>query len=216
MAAPPIAAVAIATEAVVSPVTASADPPHDVLGLPAGGECWSVLHTLSRREKKVARAWEHAAIRHYLPLPAGRSRGVRQPTVDGPSTGSVPLFPGYIFACLAPAARTALFRTGMIAQTIAVPRPQVLLAELRQIRSALETGADLTPVPAIERGMQVRVIGGPLDGVVGHVGERRGRRGRLWLILNVTLLGSGARVVVDARDVEPLGASVVASPGGMI
>lgn len=203
-------AVEIATEPVVSHVSASANAPPDVLDPPAGGECWSVLHTLSRREKKVARACEGAAIRHYLPLHAGRSRGAGQPTA------SLPLFTGYVFACLAPEARTALFRTGMIAQAIAVPRPQVLLAELREIRSALEAGADLTPVPAIERGMLVRVNGGPLDGLVGHVDERRVRRGRRWLVLNVTLLGSSARVLVDAREIEPLGASLVASPGRMI
>ena len=101
MTVPQIAAVEIATEPAVSPVAAAADAPPDVLSLPAGDECWSILHTLSRREKKVARACEGAVIRHYLPLHASRSRGAGQPTA------SLPLFPGYIFACLTPEARTA-------------------------------------------------------------------------------------------------------------
>jgi hypothetical protein len=169
----------------------------DVLDLPAGGECWFVLRTLARREHKIARTCEHRAIRHYLPLRASRNgtRGGRL---------AVPLFPGYLFACLAPETRSDLLRSGMIAQVIPVPRPRLLLAELRQVRTALEAGADLAPVPAIERKMRVRVIAGRLAGVEGRVSERRVRRGRLWLVLNVTMLGQGARVVVDVDDVEPL------------
>jgi hypothetical protein len=173
----------------------------DLLDLPAAGRCWSALYTLSRREKKVARTCERDGIPHYLPLRPIQDRRTAQ------AMSAAPLFPGYLFGCLTAEARIELLRTGMIARVIPVPRPELLLAELRQIRAALAAGVDLEPAPAVERGMWVRVIGGPLDGVLGRVAERRFRRGRTWLVLNVSLLALGARAMVDVRDVEPLRAA---------
>ncbi len=170
----------------------------DSLDPPAAGECWSALYTRSRREKQVARACLHHRVRHYLPLREHRTGTVRCRVYQ------VPLFPSYVFACLAPLTRVALLETGAVVRVIQVPRPRLLLEELRQIRAALASGADLVPGRALERGMRVRVINGLLRGIEGLVADRWFRRGRARLVLNVTFLGRGAAVEIDARDVEPI------------
>jgi transcription antitermination factor NusG len=115
---------------------------------------------------------------------------------------SIPLFPGYVFACMTPQGRLELLQTGTLARVIPLLRPHRLLDELRQIRAALAAGADLSPCCAIERGARARIVRGPLKGVTGVVADRRIRRGRVRLILNVTMIGCGATVDHDAGDVE--------------
>ncbi len=170
----------------------------DSLDLPLGDETWTVLYTRSRREKQVGRACERLQVRYYLPLRDHRTGTLRRRVYR------MPLFPSYVFACVTPEWQGALLETGAIARVIPVPRPERLLAELRQIRTALATGADLVPVPALDRGMWVRVTNGLFAGIEGLVAGRRFRRGRARLVLNVSFLGRGAAVEIDARDVEPV------------
>jgi len=185
-----------AVQAAIEPQADPAAAPTDVLDPPAADECWSALYTRSRREKQVARACSQLGIRYYLPLREHRTGTVRSDLYE------VPLFPSYVFASLASFARVPLLETGAIVRVISVPHPRPLLEELRQIRAALASGADLVTGRALERGMRVRVIYGPLAGIEGLVASRWFRRGRARLVLNVTLLGRGAAVEIDARDVE--------------
>lgn len=180
--------------------------PLDLLDLPAAGERWAVLHTLSRCEKKVARACERLGVRHYLPLRERRT-GTRCRHVH-----LVPLFPGYVFACLGASRLGPLLESGAIARVIAVRFPASLLDELRQIRAALAAGADLIPGPALERGMRVRVASGLLGGILGRVAWVR--RHRVRLVLNVTMLGRGAEVEVDAEAVAPMETLASGAPAG--
>jgi len=161
----------------------------DPLGLPQAGESWWVLHTLSRREKRIAVVCERLGIRHYLSRRGPRSL--------------VPLFPGYLFVCPIQEAYGELMRTGTIARRIPVRRPEVLLGELRGIRAVLAAGVGLVSAPALGRGRRARVIGGALRGIMGIVADHRIRRGRVHLVLNVTMLGQGALVEIDVEDVEP-------------
>ncbi len=181
-------------------------PPGDLLDSAAAGERWTVLYTRSRCEKKAARACARLGIRHYLPLREMRASSGRH------RAHQVPLFPGYVFACLGPSAREPLLEGGAIARVIPVPHPALLLDELRQIRRALAAGVDLAAGPSLARGMLVRVASGLLSGVVGRVAWVRRRR--VCLVLNVTLLGRGAVVEVDAEAVAAVGSlSSGAAPG---
>ena len=114
----------------------------------------------------------------------------------------MPLFPGYVFVCCAPSLRDLVLESGSIARMIAVLYPAPLLAELEQVRAALAAGVDLAAGPALARGMCVRVASGLLGGIVGRVAGVR--RDRVRLVLNVTLLGRGAEVEVDADTVVPV------------
>jgi len=179
-------------------VTTSLDR-NDPLRLPGLGESWWVLYTRSRREKQIARACESIGIRHYLPLCEGRPGSAWGPR------GQVPLFPGYVFVCPTRGGYGDLLRTGSVVRGLAVSRPEVLVGELRSIRAACEAGVYPMQRTALIRGRRVRVVGGPLVGVTGLVADRRMRGQRLHLVLNVTLLGQGAMVELDATDVEPVG-----------
>jgi hypothetical protein len=170
--------------------------PPDPLVLPAGDERWEVLYTHSRCEKQVAHACTYLDITHYLPLRqhwTGSSRRRRY---------LVPLFPSYVFACPAPGARAELLGTGKIARVIHVDDPAVLLDELRQIRVALDRGADLFLGRPLQRGERVRVVRGPFKGVEGMVTAAWRRRRRLRLVLNVSAVGQSVSVNVDAAQVE--------------
>jgi len=182
------------------------DPP-DLLDPALPGERWTVLHTRSRCEKKAARVCDRLDVRHYLPLnEKERRRGGRGLAAHRPA--ALPLIPGYVFASLEPRAQALLFESGAIARFIPVPDPVSLLRELRQIRAAIAAGVDLLAGPALARGMLVRVVRGELAGVLGRVAWARRRRVRL--VLNVSLLGFGAGVEIDADTVAIVGGPGVA------
>jgi transcription antitermination factor NusG len=168
----------------------------DVLAPAEPGESWTVLYTRSRCEKLAARACAYMGARHYLPLrehSTGRDRRGRR--------YQMPLFPSYVFACLTYRAQLDVLATSPIARVIPAWHPDLLLAELRQIRRALERGADITVGPALARGELVRVIRGPLAGVEGLVVALRRRRRRHELVLNVTMLGRAVVTEIDVFDV---------------
>jgi transcription antitermination factor NusG len=170
---------------------------HDDLA-PAGlGERWLVLYTRSRCEKVVARVCARLRARHYLALrehETGRDRRGRRYLV--------PLFPSYVFACLSYRTQLELLATGVIARVIPVLHPEILLAELGEIRRVLEAGTRISVVAAMPRGTRVRVIRGALAGVEGLIVGSRHRHRRQELVLNVTVLGRAVLTTIDTRDIE--------------
>jgi len=184
-------------------------PVRDAL-LPAGqGERWVALLTAPRREKRAARLCAYLGLRYYLPLrwcSAAQSRSAtqgRNPANVSDRSLVEPLFAGYLFAVLCGETQRDLTGAGTVVKIIPVPAERDFLAELRQIRTALDAQADLVPVAALRRGERVRVFRGPLSGVVGLVVDlRRRRRQRMRLVLNVSLLGRAAAVEVNLDDVR--------------
>jgi transcription antitermination factor NusG len=169
----------------------------DVLDPAGDGERWTVLYTHSNCERLLQRACDRSAIRHYLPIVeqwSGPDRARRR--------AAAPLFPSYVFACLSHAQRLHVLEVGHVARVIPVAHPDLLLAELRQIREAIAGGGTLSVGPALERGAWVRVVHGPLAGVVGRVEGLRRRKRRHRLVMNVSMLGRGVSTEVDASEVE--------------
>ncbi len=160
------------------------------------GAALSVLFTPSRFEKRAEAACASLEIPVHLPLRAGRASkaGVR---------AALPLFPGYLFAVLTAGSRRRLVERARIARVIPVSRPELLLTELRQIHRALTVKPDLEAAPALARGRWVRVASGPFFGLTGVIADRRMGQGRLRLVLNLSELGRGVPVEIDAGAVEP-------------
>ena len=190
-----------AVNAVANAVVGAAVSVPDPLTLadPARDERWAVLYTYSRREKLVARACEYLGVRHYLPLYEHHTGTMRRRSYF------LPLFPGYLFACLDHESRTDVLQSGAVFRLIWPGRQDVLLSELRQIRTALEASVDLVVGPVVEKGALVRVVNGPLTGVEGLVKSRRRRGRRERLLLNVSILGRSVSTEIDLRDVERVG-----------
>jgi hypothetical protein len=181
-------------EGVVPEPSGSDDP----LGIAGPEENWVALYTRSRREKQVCRACGWYGIRHYLPLWQHHTFSHRSRTYQ------LPLFPGYLFACLDGAKRRALLGTGAVLGVIVVKAEREFLEELGQIRAALQSGLEFSSVPALKRGEWVRVLRGPLCGIEGVVADLRRRLKRSRLVLNVGILGRGIAVEIDSTDVEKL------------
>jgi len=157
---------------------------------------WYVLHTKSRREKKLASICEQLCIRHYLPFRKSitGSRGRRHIT-------DVPLFQGYLFSCVNGQERWRLLQTGHIANTIDVVDQEGLISDLRNIRNACERCDSLEPSLMVKRGHRVRIMDGPMVGLEGVV---RRHRGRYRLVLSMDCIQQAVACEVDVRMVAPI------------
>jgi len=173
--------------------------PSDVDTLLVSGNTdrrWYVLHTKSRREKKLAQRCSQLGIRHYLPLRksiTGR-RGRRH-------IAEVPLFPGYMFSYLDRVDYGHLLRTGHMANALNVVDQEGLLNDLRNIKDASERHALLEPASIVKRGQRVRIVDGPLFGLEGIV---RSHKGRYRLILAVNCIQQAVACEIDIRMVAPM------------
>lgn len=157
---------------------------------------WCVLHTKSRREKKLVKMCANTGIDTYLPLRKSVTmcKGRRH-------TADIPLFPGYAFAYMRREDRTEIYRTGHTANVIDVFDQAGLLADLRRIMKAQEQGACLIPEKMVVRGTRVCIIDGPLMGLEGVV---RTLKGRTRLVLSVDCIQQAVSCEVDKSTVVQL------------
>jgi transcription antitermination factor NusG len=156
---------------------------------------WWVGHTKARTEK--AFAWEmiKAEIGYFLPL-------IKRVTFSGSRKrhGMQPLFPGYVFICGDHSVRYKALMTHRLCQVIPVVDRQHLVDELCAIERAINSGLALELYPFAVVGKRCRVAKGPLQGVHGVV-MRRDNATRF--VLEVSMLGKGAALEIDADLLEP-------------
>ena len=169
-----------------------------VVGAPlrAATKPWMVLHTKARQEKAVARYLRAAGAVFYLPLITRvtlvRNRKLRS---------RVPLLPGYVFLSGEPEDGYAAVTTKRVCQIIRVADQDRLIAELEQIRDALDRGAELYRCPFAVVGTRCRVTKGPFEGIEGEISRKLGSNR---LALQIQTLGRGAILEIDADLLEPL------------
>lgn len=156
---------------------------------------WWAMYTRSRREKELMRRLEKQQIGFYGPTivkhyrsPAGRLR-----------TSYIPLFSNYVFIFGSDRDRQTVLESGCISRTIEVTEPLQLITDLRQLQTVITAGVDLTPEGRLEVGTLVKVRSGPMEGVIGTIVERRGRKR---LLVAVNFLQQGASVELNDVDVE--------------
>ena len=157
---------------------------------------WVVLHTKSRREKKIAAVCRNKYIKCFLPLRKSISviRGKRHEF-------HVPIFPGYVFCCINDAKKSILLRTGHLAKIIQVRNQETLLKELQNIKKAIDSKAVLKRVYYLQKGQKVKIVRGSFKGLFGLY-QQHGKKGRL--VLNVNFIGESAAMEVDESWVEPV------------
>jgi transcriptional antiterminator NusG len=171
--------------------------PRD-LHIAADLESWFALWTRSRHEQTVCAQLTGKDIQSFLPTVTRMSRWK-----DRTKRIAWPLFPGYCFARFRPSRVLAIATcTGVvtIVSTGNVPVP-VPDAEIEALQRLIQSGLIYDPCPLLEPGTMVRVVEGPLCGVVGRL-IRKGSQDQL--IIGVDILNSGARVQVSAEDIRPL------------
>ena len=158
---------------------------------------WYSVYTVSRREKELMRRLTGLNIAHYGPVipkryraPNGRLR-----------TSYIPLFPNYNFLFGDEEDRYQAMTTNCISRWDEVPNRNDLVADLRQIRTAILNGIGLTPESRLEPGNQVRVRSGPFSGFEGTVIRREGKTK---LLLSIRFLEQGVSMEMDEGLLEPL------------
>lgn len=156
---------------------------------------WWCVYTLSRREKDLARKLRNLGIAHFGPTipkryrsPSGRLR-----------TSYIPLFPNYLFMFGDEENRRSALTTNCISKCDKVTESGELLANLRQLKTIIETGVPLTPEGRLEPGNRVRVKSGHFAGYEGTVLRREGKTR---FLLTVQYLNQGVSIEMDEGLLE--------------
>jgi transcription antitermination factor NusG len=156
---------------------------------------WWCLHTKPRQEKATARDLRSNGIVYYLPQVLNESR-----TPQGRKIQSiVPLFAGYMFLKGDLNDRLVALRAHRLVSVIEVADQDALASDLRQIYTMLRSGLPVTPENTIPVGATVRIVTGPLTGMVGKV-VRRAKRDQFVAVVH--FLGRGAMVDLQEWQVE--------------
>ena len=171
-------------------------PPDLWRGEPQGDQGrWWCLHTKPRQEKATARYLLSRHMAFYLPLVVEEKR-----TPGGRKTRAlIPLFPSYVFLRGDDAARIDAYRGNSLVNVIDVGDQARLFDDLAQVHRMLASGIPVVAEPSHPVGSLVKIVNGPLAGLVGTV-TRRGNRDQF--IATVHFLGQGAAVELQDWQVE--------------
>ena len=156
---------------------------------------WFVAHTRSRQEKALTRHLLPLEVPFYLPV---NERVVRRR--GRTFTSYLPLFPGYVFLRGSSVERVAALRSNLIVRVLEVSEQDVLGRELRDLRRLQLAGASLEPAHDFAPGDAVRIADGPFRGYRGTVLQERGR---LRLIVSVSMLRQSVAVELDRASLLP-------------
>lgn len=156
---------------------------------------WFVGHTKARCEKAFAWDLLQLGIDYFLPLvPKTTFSGGRK------RKGLTPLFPSYVFFNGDRESRARAFGTDRICNAIEVTDPKRFVDEVSAIELALEQDQPIDIFPFAVVGRRVRVVSGPLTGVVGTIVRRDDVN---HLVIEIRMLSQAASIPIDAGLVEP-------------
>jgi len=156
---------------------------------------WWCLHTKPRQEKATARDLRNLGMIYYLPQVLKESRTPQGRKIQA----IVPLFASYMFLKGDLNDRLLALRANRLVSVIEVSDQEALTRDLRQIYTVLSSGLPVTPENTIPVGATVRIVTGPLTGMVGKV-LRRAKRDQFVAV--VRFLGRGAMVDLQDWQVE--------------
>jgi len=158
---------------------------------------WRVAYTKARFEKAFARDLLGHGIGYFLPMrekiifSGGRKRQIMSP-----------LFTSYVFFCGTEQDRYTAMTTNRLCHTIEVIDQEGLINELMSIEKALLSKAIIDNYPNLPVGSLCRITSGPMMGIEGVVIRRCDTKARM--VLEVTILGQGAVIEIDADLLEPM------------
>ncbi|MDD3581695.1 MAG: UpxY family transcription antiterminator [Desulfobacca sp.] len=162
---------------------------------------WYVVHTRSRHEVKVQVGLCGKGLETFLPLIKVRSR-----RRDRCKYIHIPLFPGYLFVHthLKPEIYHDILKTVGVARIVGFNNRclPVEPGKVEAIQLMLASGRPLTPWQYLTRGKRVRIVEGPLAGAEGIILQRRDKKRRL--VVAIELLQRSVAVELEEEAVEPL------------
>jgi transcriptional antiterminator NusG len=159
-------------------------------------EAWFAIRTRPRAEKVVR---DHLASRVgevFLPTVTRWSRWK-----DRKKAIQWPLFAGYCFALFDPGSHLSVLTCPGVAGIISSCGTLASIPddEIDGLKTLVTSDLQFDPAPFIKEGDRVRVVHGPLKGVVGRL-VRKGDHARL--VLAVDIIAQAVSVTVDASDVK--------------
>ncbi len=159
---------------------------------------WTAAHIRPRCEKKVAEFAQARSIPCYLPLVRRCKRYQRRKIQT-----FIPMFPGYIFACVNQSNQDTLLESNRIARILKITEVEEkrLIKELNDIRilENAEMENEIVVNPEIVTGKPVLITEGPLKGCIGIV-ERRDQKTRV--TVNIELLGNSVSAIIDLEKTQ--------------
>lgn len=157
---------------------------------------WFVCHTKPRGEKKFAQLLRRENFAHYLALIESVRRYGTQKKVF-----TKPLFPGYVFAQIAPEKKTRVYQGDLLVRALMVENEELFLRQLEAVKVVCASGLEAALHPLIKKGTRVRVSGGPLHGLEGFVDDPVNPRG---IVVSVDVLQQGLLVRLPFENLQPL------------
>ena len=155
-----------------------------------------VIHTKSRREKKVAHYCNNVEIKYYLPLES-RIKIYGRKKVQT----TLPLFPGYLFVLADEKERYELLLTHHIAKILKVSNQFELIEDLEKIYIAESCEINLVPCELNIEGRSARIEIGPMRGLEGIISRIKGRDR---IILNVNFINRASAVEINRSNITLL------------
>jgi len=160
---------------------------------------WFALYTRTHHEKRVEEHLTQRGIESYLPLYTAIHTWTHYRKV----TLELPLFPNYLFVCIAPQQRVRTLEVpGALSFVGNASTPSPLpVSEIESLRSALQL-RKFEPHRYLTAGTKVRIVAGPLAGMEGIVVRTKSS---LRVVLTVDLIMQSVAVEVDADELEACG-----------
>jgi transcriptional antiterminator NusG len=161
-------------------------------------EAWFAIRTRARAEKAVRDHLGPRIPQVFLPTVTRWSRWKdRKKAIDWP------LFTGYCFGYFDPDDHVRVLTCPGVVGIIssAGKLAEIPDHEVESVRTLVTSELRYDPAPFIKEGDIVRVVHGPLRGVIGRL-VRKGDHARL--VLSVDLIAQAVSVTVDAADVKPV------------
>jgi transcription antitermination factor NusG len=158
---------------------------------------WYAVYTYANHEKSVAQQLERRRVENFLPL----YESVRR-WKDRRIRLQVPLFPGYVFVSMILRERLRVLEIPGVARLVGFDgHPAIVPAEdIEAIRCFLAGGFSLQPHRYLRSGQRVRLLRGPLAGLLGIVVRQRNCSR---FVINLDLLQRSVAVEIDAADLDP-------------
>jgi transcription antitermination factor NusG len=157
-----------------------------------------VARVKPRHEKALAHDLARIGVGYYLPMMGKRT--IRRDN-NKPRKSVVCLFPGYISLAGYEEHKPAILRTGRVIRVIPVINQEQFVAELDQVKRALDSAAQVGPHSGLMRGQRVMIVAGPLQGLEGIVADT-GRTNVIYL--NVEMFSRAVSIKVSPSEVEAL------------
>ena len=159
---------------------------------------WYAAYTSANHEKRVAEQLVVRDVEHFLPVYDSVRRWK-----DRRVTLQMPLFPGYVFVCMALRDRLQVQQVPGVAHLVGFDGTPAALPdeEIEALRASLASGVWAQPHPYLTVGRRVRLKSGPLAGIQGILLRRKGN---FRVVISIELIQRSVAVDVDEVDLRPL------------